>query len=75
MGAIVGLTVLVTVGLALVMVLAWWLTRGRDKWSGGTVLVFEKLKYEMSAQLLLLGTENFDDKHLVGGGRHGSVYR
>ena len=38
-------------------------------------MVFEKLKYEMSVKLLLLGTENFDDKHLVGGGKHGSVYK
>eukprot|EP00475_Leptophrys_vorax_P016124 TRINITY_DN2254_c0_g1_i1.p1 TRINITY_DN2254_c0_g1~~TRINITY_DN2254_c0_g1_i1.p1 ORF type:complete len:1222 (-),score=82.42 TRINITY_DN2254_c0_g1_i1:381-4046(-) len=74
-GAIAGIAVAAVVGLALIALGAWWFSRRNDPWSGGTMLVFEKLDFRLTVGHILDATEHFSDKYKLGRGGFGTVYR
>ena len=74
-GAIVGIVVGAAAGLLLIALLAWRLTRTNDQWAGGTMMVFEKLDFRLTVDHILQSTEHFSEKHQLGRGGFGSVYR
>ncbi|GJP50898.1 hypothetical protein CLOM_g10052 [Closterium sp. NIES-68] len=74
-GAIAGIVVGAVVGLVAIAVTAWWFSRRNDPWSGGTMLVFEKLDFKLTVGHILEATEFFSDKYKLGRGGFGTVYR
>ncbi|CAI7864319.1 unnamed protein product [Closterium sp. NIES-53] len=74
-GAIAGIVVGAVVGLVLIAVAAWWFSRRNDPWSGGTMLVFEKLDFKLTVGHILEATEFFSDKYKLGRGGFGTVYK
>lgn len=49
--------------------------RQRDEWAGGTMMVFEKLDFNLTINHILEATENFSDSYKLGRGGFGTVYR
>lgn len=74
-GATIGVAIGGSVGALLLLALLLAFFRRKRTWTGGNMLVFEKLDYKLTIGHVLDSTENFSDKYKLGRGGFGTVYR